>query len=131
MNQCALGCSSPSLLRRRADGIASDQKRQKKRKRMQERSSSIRMRRRRGEEGRQEFLKSRRSGEWAHRFLFNIIVLFFSEAFCLVMGLTGSYLGKLSYKKNDEKRGHCPLWANLPLNGSKGDICRLITDKSA
>ena len=44
------------------------------------------MRRRRGEEGRQEFLKSRRSGEWAHRFLFNIIVLFFSEDFCLVMG---------------------------------------------
>ena len=36
---------------------------------MQERSSSIRLRRRRGEEGRQEFLKSRRSGEWAHRFL--------------------------------------------------------------
>lgn len=35
---------------------------------MPERSSSIRLRRRnRGEEGRQEFLKSRRSGEWAHR----------------------------------------------------------------
>jgi len=34
---------------------------------MQERSSSIRLRRRRGEEGRQEFLKSRRSGEWSHR----------------------------------------------------------------
>ena len=23
-------------------------------------------------------------------------------------------LGKLSYKKNDEKRGHCPLWATPP-----------------
>ena len=31
-----------------------------------------------------------------------------------------SGLGKLSYKKNDEKRGHCPLWATPPLTGQKG-----------
>ena len=40
-------------------------------------------------------------------------------------------LGKLSLKKNGKKRGHCPLLATPPLNGSKGDICCLITDKSA
>ena len=34
-------------------------------------------------------------------------------------------------EKNGKKRGHCPLLATPPLNGSKGDICCLITDKSA
>ena len=62
---------------RRREKIASEQKTEEG-KRMQERSSSIRLRRRRGEEGRQEFLKSRRSGEWAHRFL---LLAFFSKAF--------------------------------------------------
>ena len=33
-------------------------------------------------------------------------------------------------KKNGKRRGHCPLLATPPLNGSKGDICCLITDKS-
>ena len=41
-------------------------------------------------------------------------------------------IGKPLNKKNGKKRGHCPLWATPPpLNGSKGDICCLITDKSA
>ena len=41
-------------------------------------------------------------------------------------------LGTLFCKKNGKKRGHCPLLATPPpLNGSKGDICCLITDKSA
>ena len=68
------------LLRRRAEGhwkqgkSASEKKSKDKRRiRMQERSSSIRLRRRRGEEGRQEFLKSRRSGEWSHRLAYMIL----------------------------------------------------------
>ena len=43
-----------------------------------------------------------------------------------------SGLGKLSYKKKRRKKGTLsPLGDPPPLNGSKGDICRLITDKSA
>ena len=39
--------------------------------------------------------------------------------------------GSSRIKKNGKKRGHCPFLATSPLNGSKGDICCLITDKSA
>ena len=51
-----------------------------KKARMPERSSSIRLRRRnRGEEGRQEFLKSRRSGEWAHRLVVVCFISFYPD----------------------------------------------------
>ena len=40
-------------------------------------------------------------------------------------------LGKPPNKKNGKKRGHIPFGQTPPLNGSKGDICYLITEKSA
>ena len=41
------------------------------------------------------------------------------------------FLGKLSYKKNGKKGDIVPFGRPPPINGSKGDICCLITDKSA
>ena len=42
-------------------------------------------------------------------------------------GSKGSYPTKKTVKKGDI----VPFWRPPPLNGSKGDICRLITEKSA
>ena len=36
-----------------------------------------------------------------------------------------------SPEKNGKKGDIVPFWRPPPLNGSKGDICCLITDKSA
>ena len=49
----------------------------------------------------------------------------------LVVILIYLYLGKPSSKKNGKKGDIVPFGQPPPLNGSKGDICCLITDKSA
>ena len=41
------------------------------------------------------------------------------------------HLGKPPNKKNGKKKRTLSPLGNPPLNGSKGDICCLITDKSA
>ena len=42
---------------------------------------------------------------------------------------TLSRLWEALLEKTVKKRGHRPFLATPPLNGSKGDICCLITDK--
>ena len=39
--------------------------------------------------------------------------------------------GRSPFKKTVKKGDIVPFWRPPPLNGSKGDICCLITDKSA
>ena len=40
-------------------------------------------------------------------------------------------MGRSHLKKTVKKGDIVPFWRPPPLNGSKGDICCLITDKSA
>ena len=61
------------------------------------------------------------------------ILLFVTQIFCWYFGSAWQWLLReaLLKKKRGKKGTLSPLGDPPPLNGSKGDICRLITDKSA
>ena len=71
------------------------------------------------------FLISPQKKNWSHNSQYQVEEGLLEKTIVIV--IKGSSHGKKTVKKGDI----VPFWRPPPLNGSKGDICCLITDKSA